>query len=340
MKYRQLFEIMPKAELHLHLDGAFTLDHLFELTKKYKSELKINSIDDLKKRFIYKDFSHFVDLWFWKNSLFREPIDFEISAYETLKELSTQNIVYVEAFFSPWDYGSSLVRPSDIANAYLKGIAKAESELSIQCKLIADLTRDHGHETALTRLDEITPFLGDKIIGIGLGGSEHKFPAYLFKDVFVEAVRRGFHCVAHAGEVAGPESIWSAINDLNVERIGHGVRSIEDSKLIEYLSKEQIPLEVCIKSNIKTGVYKDIGEHPFLKLLSNGLLLTVNSDDPTMFNSTLADEYYILHNEMGISLSNIIKIQNNAVECSFASIKVKNSIKKRMNSFWIDNNIS
>jgi len=340
MNPRQLFEKMPKAELHLHLDGAFTLNHLFELTKKYSSDLEIKSIDDLKKQFRYKDFSHFVTLWFWKNGLFREPIDFETSAYETLKELSKQNIVYVEAFFSPWDYGSSLIKPGSIANAYLDGIARAESEFNIQCRLIADITRDHGHETAFKRLDEITPFLGEKIIGIGLGGSEHKFPAHLFKDVFIEARKRGFHCVAHAGEVAGPESIWSAINDLNVERIGHGVRAIEDANLLEYLSKKQVPLEVCVKSNIKTGVYKNIAEHPFPKLLSNGLLLTVNSDDPTMFNSTLADEYYILHNEMGISLSEIIQIQNNAVECSFASTKDKNVIKKRINSFWSDKNIS
>ncbi|MCK4826232.1 adenosine deaminase, partial [bacterium] len=329
-----------KAELHLHLDGAFTLDFLFDLVQKYGGDPGINSISDLQNRFVFKDFSHFIETWFWKNRFFREPIDFEESVYQTLRKLSQQNIVYLEAFFSPWDYKESGVNTTDIINANRNAITRAENDFNIRCRLIADITRDHGHEYAINRLNEITPILGEDIIGIGLGGSEQHYPTYLFKDVFVEAKRRGFHCVAHAGEVMGPESIWSAIKDLKVERIGHGVRAIEDSELLEYLRNKQIPLEVCVISNIKTGVYPGFVDHPFTELFSKGLLLTVNSDDPTMFSTTLADEYLILYHELNLTLSEIRHIQINAVESSFAPMDEKERIKEMMNRFWIDNAMS
>ncbi|NHZ84393.1 MAG: adenosine deaminase [Planctomycetia bacterium] len=331
---------MPKVELHLHLDGAFPLDFLFELIHKYGDDPRINSISDLQNRFIFKDFSHFIDTWFWKNQFFREPIDFEESVYQTLLKLYHQNIVYLEAFFSPWDYKNLGVNPTDIIQANLNAVKRAEKDFNIRCRLIVDITRDHGHEYAIDRLNEITPFLGEDIIGIGLGGSEQNYPTYLFKNVFNEAKKRGFHCVAHAGEVMGPKSIWSAINDLKVERIGHGVRAIEDPKLVEYLQIEQIPLEICLISNIKTGIYSGFTDHPFAELFSKGLLVTVNSDDPTMFGSTLANEYSILYQELNLSMSEIRNIQINAVESSFALLEEKKKIKEIMNKYWTENMIS
>jgi len=340
MNFSQYVEKMPKVELHLHLDGAFTLDFLFDLVRKYGGDPEIKSISDLQNRFVFRDFSHFIETWFWKNRFFREPIDFEESVYRTLQEMSRQNIVYTEAFFSPWDYQESGVNPTDIAQANKNAVKRAEDDFNIRCRLIVDITRDHGHEHALDRLDEITPFMGAEIIGIGLGGSEQKFPAHLFKDVFIEAKNRGFHCVAHAGEVVGPESVWSAIKDLNAERIGHGVRAIEDPQLVEYLRIEQIPLEVCIVSNIKTGVYSDFSEHPFADLLHKGLLVSVNSDDPTMFGSTLVDEYIVLYQDMNLSLPEIKHVQLNAVESSFAPTDKKQAINDSINRFWIDNAIT
>ncbi|MBU0710565.1 adenosine deaminase, partial [bacterium] len=214
MNFHQYIEKMPKVELHVHLDGAFVLDFLFDLVQKYGGDPEIKSITDLQNWFVFRDFPHFIETWFWKNRFFREPVDFEESAYQTLQEFSRQNIVYLEAIFSPWDYKESGVNPTDIARANQNAVKRAQSDFNIHCRLMVDITRDHGHEHAMDRLDEITPFLGEEIIGIGLGGSEQRFPAHLFKDVFIEAKRRGFHCVAHAGEVVGPESVWSAIKDL------------------------------------------------------------------------------------------------------------------------------
>jgi len=337
MDFKQFIDGIPKTEIHIHLDGAFTLKHLFKLINKYESVPKIKSLEGLKKKFEYKDFSHFINTWFWKNSLYREPIDFEESVFYSLKELFDQNIVYIEAFISPWDYYKSGLNPQDIVRASIDGINRVEELCGIKCRLIVDITRDHGHETAMDRLDEISQFLGDKVIGVGLGGSEHKYPASLFKEVFLEAKRRGFHCVAHAGEVSGPESIWSAINDLKIERIGHGVRATEDPELIEYLVEHQLPLEVCINSNIKTGVYPNYQEHTLPLLVEKGVFVTLNSDDPTMFGASLSDEYLIAKNEMGIKLNNINRILNNTIEASFATSKEKNFYKKKLNSYWITN---
>jgi adenosine deaminase len=331
------FNKIPKTELHLHLDGAFTLEFLYELVKKYKPIPTIHSIDEIKKKFGYKDFSHFIETWFWKNNLYREPIDFEESVFQSLNQLSNQNIIYIEAFISPWDYHKSGLKTQEIVSACVNGIYRAEKACNIKCRLIIDITRDHGHETAIDRLNEISKFLGKTVIGIGLGGSEQKYPAYLFKKVFLEAKRRGFHCVAHAGEVSGPESIWSAIKDLEVERIGHGVRAVEDQKLLSYLATNKIPLEVCINSNIKTRVYSKYINHPLSLLIENGILVTLNSDDPTMFESTLANEYILALNEIEIPLEQINRMLNNNIDASFASTVEKNSYKKLLNSYWITN---
>lgn len=337
MNIHQFFNEIPKTELHLHLDGAFTYDFLFSLIKKYEADASIESVNQLKEKFRYTDFNHFIETWFWKNSLYREPEDFENSVYFTLKNSKEQNIKYIEAFISPWDYKDSKLQPREIVQSAINGVKRADNDFGIRCKLIIDLTRDHGHETASSRLNEISDYLGNIIVGIGLGGSEQKFPAHLFKDVFAEAKSRGFHVVAHAGEVAGPESIWSAIQDLKVERIGHGVRAVEDPRLVEYLANNKIPLEVCINSNIRTKVYNNYDDHTVKELYKNGVLITISTDDPTMFDTNLTEEYLVLREKINMSMDNILKIMNNSIEASFASPEEKVLLKRELNSFWIQN---
>lgn len=331
---------MPKVEIHLHLEGAFNLEMLFRLIQKYGGEPSVKNIDDLKKRFVFKDFSHFIEMWLWKNRFFREGLDFEESTYYTLKNLSEQNVIYIEAFFSPWDFRKNEISTEEITESTILGIERAEKDFGIQCNLIADLSRESGYKEATYRLDEITPYLGNKVIGIGLGGDEQRYFAELFEDVFKEAKKRGFHLTAHAGEAMGSESVWAAIQKLKVERIGHGVRSIEDANLIEFLKQNQIPLEVCITSNLKTGIYPSIKSHPITQFVNNGLLVTINSDDPTMFGSTITDEYLLLINELNFSLPEIKKIAVNAINASFAANEGKIHLRKIMNEFWQINGLS
>jgi adenosine deaminase len=327
---------MPKAEIHLHLEGAFTFDFLFKLIQKYGGDPEIDSIDDLKKKFVFKNFSHFIQTWLWKNKFYRKPEDFEESTYQTIKNLSLQNVIYAEVFFSPWDFTSDGMKIEDITEATISGIRRAEREYSIRCNLIADLIRNYGAETSIYRLNQITPYLNRGIIGIGLGGSEKEFPTVLFKDVFQEAKKRGFRTTAHAGEAAGAGSIWSAIMDLQAERIGHGVRAIEDPELIEFLLEKRIPLEVCITSNLKTKIFSTLEEHPFDYMYKKGLNVSINSDDPPMFGANITDELILLHEKLGYSIEDIKLLTKKAIDASFLEIAEKKMYAEKIDSYLKD----
>lgn len=324
---------MPKVEIHLHLEGAFTFEFLFGLVQKYGGDSQIKDVNDLRAKFVFKDFAHFIETWFWKNKFFRSPEDFEESTYQTIKNLSQQNVIYAEVFFSPWDFGSSGLRFESIIEATISGIKKAEKDFSINIGLIADIVRDHGAQNSMQRLNQITPFLRKGIIGIGLGGNEKDFPPMLFKDVFLEASRRGFRTTVHAGEAAGPESVWSAIKDLHAERIGHGVRAIEDPKLVDFLKEKQIPLEICITSNLKTKVFSSLNEHPFSRFYKEGLLVTVNSDDPPMFGANITDELILLHDKLDYSLEDISKLMQNSIKASFLDEHDKKRLRDVTNNY-------
>ena len=329
---------MPKIELHLHLEGAFTLEFLFGLIEKYGGDRSIENPDELKEKFVFRDFEHFLDLWFWKNKFFREAEDFEKCAFSTLKNLSNQNVIYAELFYSPWDFVSNGISVEKITEAILCGIKKAQDEFPITCNLIADIIRDHDHNKAVERVRQIIPYKGKGIVGIGLGGSEHMYPAGLFKDAFEVAAQSGFRLTAHAGEAAGPESIWETISQLNVERIGHGVRAIEDPALVDYLRDQQIPLEICVSSNLKTNIFSSIEMHPIKSFLDNGLRVTINSDDPTMFGANITDEFLHLYNKIHVSFDEIQQLTINAIQSAFISDESKIGLKQKIELFWMEVN--
>jgi adenosine deaminase len=327
---------MPKAEIHLHLEGAFTFEFLLKLIQKYGGEPGIESVDGLQKKFDFKDFSHFIQTWLWKNKFYQKPEDFEESAYHTIMNLAEQNVVYAEVFFSPWEFINNSLKIEEIVEATISGIRKAEGERLIKCNLIADLIRNLGAETSIKRLDEVTPYLNKGIIGIGLGGSEYEFPPVLFKEVFLEAKKRGFRTTAHAGEAAGAESVWSAILDLQAERIGHGVRSIEDPKLMDYLLEKQIPLEVCITSNLKTKIFNSLEQHPFDYMYKKGLSVSLNSDDPPMFGADITHELHLLHEKLNYSVKDLAAVTKKAIEASFLEKDEKKRYSDKIDNYLIN----
>jgi len=331
---RETIKKMPKIELHVHLEGAFTFEFLFDLIQTYGGDPSVKTIHDLEKKFVFKDFPHFIETWFWKNQFFKSADDFEQSTYFTLKNMHQQNVIYAEVFYSPWDFVQFGLQVEAITEATLAGIQRAENDFGIRCQLIGDLCRDYGAETAIDRFSQIIPYKDKGLIGIGLGGSEQKFPPDPFEKVYKFAKEKGFHRVAHAGEAAGAESVWRAIEKLDVERIGHGVRSIEDSKLVEYLKEKQIPLEVCVTSNLKTAVFPSIEAHPIRQFYDDNLFVTINSDDPTMFGASITDEYLVLHNGLNFTPESIKQLTINAVEASFLSRAEKEGYRKRINDFW------
>ena len=274
------FDEITKVELHLHLEGAIPYNALWELICKYGGDSTVPDFELMKRKFEYKDFSHFIETWIWKNQFLHEYQDFTFIAEAVAKNLANQNIRYAEIFFSPGDYKRVGLKTQLLAEAIHTGLSQVKE---IEVALVADLVRDFGPEIGDVILDEVNEVKELGIVGIGIGGSEQEFPPEPFEKVFEKARRFGYKTSAHAGEAAGAESIWGAVRNLRVDRIGHGTRAEEDENLIDYLAEHNIPLEMCPLSNLKTGVIKIFEEHPVRRYFERGLIVTINTDDPMPF---------------------------------------------------------
>jgi adenosine deaminase len=306
---------LPKVELHLHLEGAIPLTALWQLIEKYNAVSSVGSFSQMEQKFQYKDFQHFIDTWVWKNNFLREYEDFTLIASKVAEDLASQNVIYVEAFYSPGDFIRHGLEPQKLTEAIRKGLDVHADKITVN--LVADLIRDFGPGQGMTWVKQIHEVKNLGVLGIGIGGSEQTFPPEPYEAVYEQARNLGFKTSAHAGEAAGSESIWGAIRSLKVDRIGHGVRAIDDPELVSFLKSEQIPIEMCPISNLRTGVVADIELHPIKKLYEEGLLITVNTDDPKMFNSTLGYEYRMLVEKLEFSLDDIIKLIKNAIKSSW-----------------------
>jgi adenosine deaminase len=324
-RLKNWYERVPKVELHLHLEGAIPYDALWQLIRKYGGDPDVPDQAALLRKFEYKDFSHFIETWIWKNQFLREYDDFTIFAEAVARDLAAQNICYIEAFFSPPDFYRHGLNTQGLAQAIRVGLSRVPA---VEVALIADVVRDWGPELAARTLAEACEAREFGVIGIGMGGREREFPPEPFDKVYAEARRLGFHTTAHAGEAAGAESIWGAIRILQVERIGHGVRAGEDEKLLAYLAETQIPLELCPLSNVRTGVVKSIDEHPVRKFFERGLFVTINTDDPKMFGNSLAEEYQFLEERLGFSRQELCTLILQGISASWLSAERKSEMAR------------
>ncbi len=325
---------MPKVELHIHLEGAIPVNSLWELVVKYGGNKSIKEPGQLRDKFRYKDFSHFIDTWRWENQFLREYEDFTFIAKEVAKDLSEQNIRYVEMFYTPSDHFHKNIELQKLTEAIKKGINYYADEIDIL--LIADLCRDTGPVSGMSVVDGLGELKGSNVIGIGIGGSEHKYPPGPYRVVYEKARSYGFRTTAHAGEASGAESIWGAINELKVDRIGHGTRAYEDEKLIEYLKENQIPLEMCPISNVKTGVVNNIDDHPIKDYFNRGLNVFVNTDDPRMFNNSMEDEYLSLTEKCGFELSDIKKLMVNSINSAWSGDDKKKELTNELERYFAE----
>ena len=313
------FDAIPKVELHVHLEGAIPLPALFELVRKYDADAA-GSLADLEARFRYRDFPHFIETWVWKNGFLRELDDFAFIAEAAARDLREQHVLYAEAFCSPPDFAARGLPVGGIVEAIRRGLDRVPG---IAVSLVADLVRDCGPERAGRTLDAIAEVKGSGVIGIGLGGSEHAYPPAPFAGVFERARVLGFRTSAHAGEAAGPSSVRDALETLRVDRIGHGTRAAEDPALVEVLAARLVPVEMCPISNVRTGVVPDLAAHPIRAFFERGLLVTVNTDDPAMFDTSLAREYRELARVHGFTRAEICGLVENAARASWLSYGVK-----------------
>jgi len=305
---------LPKTELHVHLRGSIPHQTIQQLINKYsveriwkkiplqykilfKSSPKIREFvkakdprKDVSKLYEFDSFDQFLIQYFFLGFFIRESQDFCLLVRDVVSSLKEQNIIYAEITFTLREYSRLGLTFDDFSYSF----DEADKISGIKVRWLVDLVRDRGPRAALLLLKKVISWGDSRVIGITLGGSEHRFPARLFPKVYKVAKDAGLHLTIHAGEAAGPRSVWDAVKLLNVERIGHGVRSIEDPKLVEYLAENKIPLEVCVTSNLKTKIYPSYEAHPVRKLYKAGIPLTINSDDPTFFGSNLNNEYKIL----------------------------------------------
>jgi len=308
------FDRLPKVELHLHLEGAIPYPALWNLVQKYGGAPDLPDLEALKQKFVFRDFPHFIDTWVWKNQFLREYEDFTFIAEAVARDLAQQNIRYAEVFFSPVDFAHHGLCVQRLAEAIRAGLTRVPD---IDIFLIVDFGRDYGPETAARTLADVVEVRDQGVIGVGIGGSEHLYPPEPFADVYAQARALGFHTTAHAGEAAGAASIWGALHALHAERIGHGTRAAEDPALLDYLAAHAIPVEMCPLSNVRTGVVSSLDKHPVRCYFERGILVTINTDDPSMFGNTLAEEFMLLEQVLGFSRDDIRMLILNGIRASW-----------------------
>lgn len=317
-------QAVPKAELHVHLEGAIRPATLLMLAQRNGVSLPVSTLEEINDWFRFRDFAHFVTIYAAIASCLKTQQDYELIAYEFGAEMARQNVRYAEVTLSASTHRYMLGLSHDVYFSGLNaGRERARREFGVEMRWVFDIVRKVvGSEQELHRRADYTlavalESMHDGVVALGLGGSEHVSPPEQFARWFEKARSEGLHSVPHAGELAGPQSVWGALHTLGAERIGHGVRSIEDERLVAYLAEQQVPLEVCPLSNICLGVYPDLAAHPLPRLYAAGVPLTVNSDDPPMFNGTLNRNVHTLHEPFNFDLDTINDILLNGVRHSF-----------------------
>lgn len=312
---------MPKAELHVHLEGTVRPRTLLALAKRHGIVPPARNEAELAAFFRFRDFPHFIEVYMRVCDCLRHPDDFALIVRELGEEAAAQNVRYLEVHFNPEPH----VRKRGLTFAGIlagmnAGRSDARVRWGVEMRWIADGVRDaesglHSVSTTvewISRLDG-----GDGVVALGLGGDEVGHPPTPFAPAFRAAREAGLRLVAHAGETTGPETIWSSLRDLGVERIGHGLRAIDDPALVDHLAATGVALELCPTSNLRTGVVADVASHPFRALDAAGVVVTVNSDDPALFGTSLTDEYRLLATGFGYGADDLERISLNAVRSSF-----------------------
>ncbi|NJK80874.1 MAG: adenosine deaminase [Chloroflexaceae bacterium] len=308
---------MPKVELHLHLEGSMSSQTLLELAERNNIELPAHNVAGVEQLLRYRHFSEFLTVYM---ALVRAVVhgeDFARLAYELGTDLAAQHVRYAEVMLSPMQH---ILRDVDIIEAVAgaaEGFARAHTETGIRVKLALDYGRQYGPDRAWKVLEQASAAMHHGVIAWSIGGNEIGHPPEPFAEVFAEARRIGLHLMAHAGEVVGPESVWGAVDALQVERVGHGIRSIDDPHLLHYLREKQTVIDVCPSSNLYTGAATSWQAHPLRQLYDYGLNVTVNSDDPTFFYTTITEEYRRIVMHFGFTVDELCHLTRNAVYGSF-----------------------
>ncbi|UUC92640.1 adenosine deaminase [Comamonas sp. C11] len=314
----QLLRAMPKAELHMHIEGSLEPELIFALAQRNQIPLAYDSVEALRAAYAFTDLQSFLDIYYAGASVLLHEQDFYDMARAYLDRAVADNVVHTEIFFDPQTHTERGVAMETVINGLYRACRDAQIEQGISSSLILSFLRHLSEESALQTLEAALP-LRDRFIGVGLDSSELGNPPEKFARVFARCKQLGLRLVAHAGEEGPPAYIWGALDVLNVERIDHGVQSEQDALLMQRLVKEQIPLTVCPLSNLKLCVIKDLADHNLPRLLAAGLKVMINSDDPAYFGGYVNENYTQLFAATGMGAPEAYQLARNSLEASFAS---------------------
>jgi adenosine deaminase/aminodeoxyfutalosine deaminase len=310
---------LPKAELHLHLEGSIDPTTLLELRKRHGRSHTLAEIEPLYR---YQDFNGFLMAFKAVTEDLQTPDDYELITYRLMEKLKGENVLHAEVYVS---VGVCLWRKQDfdaIFEGLDRGRRKGERDFGISLLWIFDAVRQFGSSAAREVFEAAARHRERDVVAVGIGGDEEKGPPELFREAFAYAANNGLHLTAHAGESAGPESIWGALN-LRAERIGHGLTAAQDPELVEELATRQVPVEICLTSNLRTGSCPSLNAHPVRQYFDRGVMITLNTDDPAMFRTSLAREYRLAQQLFGFTDEHLRELARNSFEASFLPAEKK-----------------
>ncbi|HEY1524636.1 MAG TPA: adenosine deaminase [Candidatus Angelobacter sp.] len=335
MASKSFIQSLPKAELHLHLEGSVDPATVVELSRRYNTPLPTenNRYDvtgsgdvltdqDVRRLYSYKDFNGFLLAFKSVTERLRSPEDYELVTYRLMQKLRQQNVVHAEVYVSVGviRWRGQPVEP--IFEGMERGRDRGQRDFGVSLLWIFDAVRHFGPDAAGEVFDLAARLRDRNVVGVGIGGDEARGPAEWFRDLYKKAADNGLRLTAHAGETTGPESVWGALN-IGAERIGHGLSAARDPELLEVMAQKQVPVEVCITSNLRTGACAELREHPVRKFFDDGLMVTLSTDDPAMFQTTLNKEYDIAQKEFNFSDEHLRELARNSIEASFLPVEKK-----------------
>jgi adenosine deaminase len=318
---------LPKVELHLHLEGSLRPATMFALAELHAIDLGVGSAEELTSRYRFESFDDFLRLFIQGLEVLVDGEDFTTATVALAGELAAQNVRYAEITTTPFNHHRRGIAIREYVSGLNEGRRRARQEHGVELSWICDIPRELEDPELGFTIDLITgPDAPDGVVALGLGGPEVGFPAEWFAGSFARARAAGLGSVPHAGETVGAESVWAAIRALQADRIGHGVRSVEDPELVAYLADRAIPLEVSMTSNVLLRVASSLEEHPIRALFDAGVPVTINTDDPAYFSTDLTRELRLARDVHGLTHDQLAEMLRTAINASFASAEIKRSV--------------
>jgi len=324
---------IPKAELHLHIEGTFEPELMFKIAQRNNKEIKYKSVEELKEAYNFDNLQDFLDIYYEGAGVLIEEQDFYDMTWAYLEKVHQQNLIHCEIFFDPQTHTDRDIKFSTVIQGIHKALEDAKNKLGISSKLIMCFLRHLDEESAMKTLDEALEYK-EWIRAVGLDSSEVGNPPSKFQKVFEKAKEEGFLTVAHAGEEGPAEYIWEALNLLKVSRVDHGNHCLDDEKLVKELVEKKIPLTMCPLSNLKLKVIEDLKEHPLRKMMNKGLLVTINSDDPAYFGGYVNDNYLAIAKALNLSKEDICQLAKNSFTASFLDEEKKKEMIEKVEKYY------